>query len=166
MPYWNKKFEKPKDKSLSKYEAVSGYIVLLEDFNGPHSFKIKLLGSLIRNQGQTIRKLAERHKHKVSGHDKWEHAIPAAYLIKEISQWIQKEKSSHLFKLLQLYELAGQVSVTKEEDESLKKAGLHCRMPEGWDWRKKGVDIYARYHKVGIDITGRLDQDRKGNQHA
>jgi hypothetical protein len=61
---------------------------------------------------------------------------------------IRKKDISELDKLLDVYELAGQRSLTKEQDFKLKE--FKTSMPKGWDWRANDVNPLERHHIVGI----------------
>lgn len=143
MPFYGIPLVKPK-MTYSRRELVYAYTDFLL-FYDDLAFSRKLLGWLNRNQQQTIRKAAPRRGEKF---DIWEHVIPSSVIVKEILIMLKQRSLVGLEHLLHIYEIAGQLGVTKEQDARLSV--YKASMPKDWDWRDPDVDPFARHHAVGI----------------
>ncbi len=143
MPFYKDRPEKIKITSSNK-ELLVEYMKTFINHDDK-DFIIKLIRSLNRNQAQTIRKVAPKIGNKS---EIWEHVIPAKFIINELVLMIEKDDISELEILLNLYELAGQRGITKEQD--LLLSDYRSSMPENWDWRKKNVNPFIRHEIAGI----------------
>ena len=143
MPFYKDRPEKIKITSSNK-ELLVEYMKTFINYDDK-DFIIKLIRSLNRNQAQTIRKVAPKIGKKS---EIWEHVITAKFIINELVLMIEKDDISELEILLNLYELAGQRGITKEQD--LLLSDYRSSMPENWDWRKKNVNPFIRHEIAGI----------------
>lgn len=143
MPFYK---ERPKRIRLAKepVDLICEYAELFMTCDD-QKFIVELVRKLSINQSQTIRKAAPRIGKKK---DIWEHAIPTKIIVAEIIQMILRKDVTDLRKLLNIYRLAGQRSLTKEQNKLLDK--YRSSMPHGWDWRNENVDHLARHTAVGI----------------
>ena len=81
-----------------------------------------------------------------------DHYFPKKRL-KQMLLNLENPDASSVRKILEKY---GEVCViTRNEDESLKNAGLRNDMPLGWNI---GDDVFARYHEVGIRVKENSSQ--------
>lgn len=76
----------------------------------------------------------------------YDHAIPMSIVIDDLVNAGPKPEA--VLNILQTKVLG--VLLTKEEHAALRNSGLSASMPPGWD----GVDKYARYRILGIEIVG------------
>jgi len=129
---------------ISAKEIIKGYVHVLASANNM-DLAIKSLRELSKNQSQVLRKAALRYG---KAKDIWEHAIPVKVIVGELLKMIDSNCFNGIDRLLELYEMAGQRPLTKEDDNLLNT--LKYSMPEGWDWRDDDVDIFARYKAVNI----------------
>lgn len=143
MPFYGITLVRPK-MTYSRRELVQAYANFLQDYYDIE-FSRKLLGWLNRNQNQTIRKAAPR---RGPARDVWEHVIPSSVIVSEIISMLEERSLAGLDRLLDLYEEAGQIGVTKTQDELLSV--YRASMPDGWNWRQPDADPFARYRAVGI----------------
>jgi len=143
MPFYKDRPERIK-LTLSNKELVVEFMKTFTQHNDKE-FIIKLIKSLNKNQAQTIRKVAP----KIGGKSEiWEHVIPVKYIIEELIKMIKNEDISELEKLLNIYELAGQRGITKEQDLLLSE--YRSSMPANWNWRDDMVNPTIRHEIVGI----------------
>lgn len=131
---------------ITAKEIIKGYVLVLANANDME-LTIKSLRELSKNQSQVLRKAALRYG---KAKDIWEHAIPVKVLVGELLKMIDSNCFKDIDRLLDLYEMAGQRPLTKEDDDSLYT--MKYSMPEGWDWRAPDVDIFARYKAVNIEV--------------
>ena len=75
-----------------------------------------------------------------------DHAIPLSLFSAKVMSVIKDMTVQQLLDMAETYRHI--VEITAEENRKLEQAGLQKKMPPGWD----GVDNYARYHAVGIEI--------------
>ena len=143
MPFYK---DRPKVVKFKKdpIDLICGYATLFATCPDKE-FIIKLIRKLSINQGQTLRKAAPRIGKKK---EIWEHVIPAKVITEELIKMVLNNDLTDLRKMLQIYRLAGQRGLTKEENRLLDK--YRCSMPLGWDWRHEDVDPLARHTEVGI----------------
>jgi hypothetical protein len=143
MPFYKDRPEKFK-LTLNSKELI---IEFMKEFikHNDKEFIIKLIKSLNKNQAQTIRKIAPKIGKKS---EIWEHVIPVKYIVDELIVMIENEDISELEKLLEIYELAGQRGITKEQDLLLSE--YRSSMPENWNWREENVNPIIRHEIVGI----------------
>ena len=116
-------------------------------------FIIQLIKSLSRQQNQTLRKVAPKVGNKK---DVWDHVIPVKFIVDEIIKMILDKDVSQIEKLLTHYTNAGQRGLSDEEDKLLKTK-YNCSMPQNWCWKNKNVNLFARYHAVGIIRFGNVE---------
>lgn len=146
MPFYKDRPKKIKI-SYSHKELLIEYMNLFVQHHDKDFIK-KLLRSLNRNQAQTIRKVAPKIGKKSAI---WEHAIPAKFLVDELVKMIDNNDISQLPKLLELYEIAGQRSLTNEQNQLLTK--YRTSMPDDWNWQGENADPLIRHTIVGIKHT-------------
>jgi hypothetical protein len=147
MPFYRDRPKKIKGKRISYRDylkQILNFFILQSD--DEFTFIVGLLRRLSVNQNQIIRKLAPRKS--IIKKEIWEHAIPVKIIVDELIEMIRKKDISELDKLLDVYELAGQRSLTKEQDFKLKE--FKTSMPKGWNWRAIDVNPLERHHIVGI----------------
>jgi muconolactone delta-isomerase len=108
-------------------------------------FIVKLIRNLSINQKQTLRRAAPMIGVKK---DIWEHVIPAKVIADEIIKMVLAKDISDLRKLLEIYKIAGQRSLTKEQNKLLDN--YRSSMPIGWNWRQENVDPLERHKLAGI----------------
>ncbi len=109
------------------------------------NFITELIKRLSVNQYQTIRKAAPKFGKKK---DIWEHAIPAKVIVEELTTMVLNKDLTALRRMLEIYQLAGQRSLTKEQNKLLDQ--YRSSMPPEWDWRLESVNPLARHTAVGI----------------
>ena len=90
---------------------------------------------------------------KKNSKDIWEHAIPAKVIVDELIKMIENNCFKGIDRLLELYEIAGQRPLTKDDNKLLDT--MKSSMPDGWNWRDVDVDCFARYNAVGIEIKAK-----------
>lgn len=123
MPYYKdrpKRVKIPCDKIVLLHEWIKLFLDY-EDLN----FIIKLLKNLNKNQSQLLRKIAPR---KGSKKDIWEHAIPTSFIVNEIILMLQRKDITDVSRLISIYILAGQHSLTKDENSLLKDYTPQCHL--------------------------------------
>jgi hypothetical protein len=134
---------------LTKKEIIKGYVLVLSNANDIVLSK-KALRELSKNQSQTLRTAAPRYG---KAKDIWEHAIPAKVIVDELIKMIESSCFKGIDRLLELYEIAGQRPLTKEDNKLLDT--LKSSMPNGWNWRDADVDCFARYNAVDIEMKAK-----------
>jgi len=80
-----------------------------------------------------------------SGEIRYDHVIPLNYAMADILEAPELDINA-LQDILESKVVA--CLLTRDEDETLNRAGLKSKMPEGWE--KSG--IFARYEHVGIQV--------------
>ena len=97
--------------------------------------------------------LSERHtRGNFYGSDKpfiYEHPVPAGITRKEIFRTdLSSESIKHVL------QSSGRVTLLlRTENAQLREAKLTTKMPDGWEF---GDNPFARYHEVGIELSGEL----------
>ena len=76
---------------------------------------------------------------------RYDHSIPFKLIQEELLS-LEVVNSDTVKEILENRLMA--CTITKEEDDKLRKAGLQSKMPEDWD----NEDPLARYKKVGIEV--------------
>ena len=74
-----------------------------------------------------------------------EHTVPLMHIVNMLMELTDINEDRVVQILEKYYHIT---LVTKDEDGRLNASGLRSRMPAAWD----GIDMYARYHAVGIAI--------------
>lgn len=144
MPFYKDRPTKGKVRRIKPRESLRQMLLFFLECHDKEFISL-LLKKLSVNQGQIIRKVAPRIGSKS---DIWDHAIPVKYIVEELIKMVIKNDLSELDKLLEIYILAGQRGITKEQDLLLKD--MKSSMPVNWDWRQADVDPLARHRRVGI----------------
>jgi len=148
MLYYGMNVKSPhKGGRIELLEVLKEYVQFLLRVNDL-GFASRLLRLLNRQQTQVLRRFAPRIGQKC---DVWDHVIPTSYVVAQILEMLSSKNTDDLEILLELYAKAGQRGISKEEDAMLNSHGLRDAMPNGWSWRNKNADIFARYRatKVG-----------------
>lgn len=151
MPFYK---DRPKviNVSLSPVEMFIAYTKIFFK-SDDEQFITQLIRSLSRNQSQTLRKIAPRVGTRK---EIWDHVIPVKVIVDEIITMVAKRSITDLEMLLRLYERAGQIGITKKQNDLLKSLDLNSSMPENWNWRNDNVNLYARYEEAGITRIGEV----------
>ena len=143
MPFYKDRPKVIKFK-MTPIDLICEYANLLLTCND-RDFIIELIKKLSINQYQTIRKAAPKIGKKK---DIWEHAIPAKIIAEELTTMILNKDLTALKRMLEIYQLAGQRGLTRDQNKLLDL--YRSSMPLGWDWRHENVNPLARHTAVGI----------------
>lgn len=73
---------------------------------------------------------------------------PFLHITDELIKMIENDDISEIKRLLDIYELAGQRGITKEQD--LLLSNYRSSMPQNWDWKENNVNPLFRHEIVGI----------------
>ena len=157
LPYYGAPKGKQPPKPYNYMKIVVDFCRYLIQYNDKE-FTEKLLGSLSVQQNQSLRKIAKKRKDvkKLSSKDGvWEHVIPVKVVKNKLLEIINSKKSlkskiKEVEHSLKIYNMAGQIHVTKTDNKKLEKSNYIDKMPSNWDWSEE--KIFSRYVEAGINL--------------
>lgn len=157
LPYYGESKGKRPKNPYNHFEIVLAFCKYLIRYDNL-DFTKELLDKLTIQQNQSLRKIAKRRKdinRLPSKNAIWEHIIPVNVVKNRVLEIIgcnatDNEKLKLIENTLTIYEMAGQIHITREDDKKLKNSKYNESMPSDWDWTEG--KIFSRYVESGIDL--------------